>query len=145
MCTRSHVLPHPVAVPFQQHVATLLHICIPPPPVCCFIAFSFEAPCVCVQMSRAVVGCLPACASCLGPAPLTFAEFTDLSLILLWFVCRLCPASQHTELSLYSYCPLTWGCLAPRTHPLPLYTSIQPSRQLSALGPLTLPGGLTLR
>lgn len=69
----------------------------------------------------------------------------DLSLILPQFVCRLCPVSQHTELSLYSYRLLTCGCSGPRTHPLPLYTSIQPPCQLSAFGPLTLPGGLTLR
>ena len=60
----------------------------------------------------------------------------NLSLILPQFVCRLCPASQHTELSLYSYCPPRHGCLSPRTHPLPLpslHPTISPMHSSGAI------------
>lgn len=69
----------------------------------------------------------------------------DLSLILPQFVCGLCPASRHTELSLYSYRPPTRGCLGPRAHSLPLPSSVQPPPQCAALAPFVPPRGHTLR
>lgn len=69
----------------------------------------------------------------------------ELSLILPQSVCGLCPASQHRELSLYSYRPPARGCSTPRTHSFPLPPSVRPPPHRAALGPLTLPRGLTLR
>lgn len=64
----------------------------------------------------------------------------DLSLILPRFVCGLHPASRHTGLSLYSYCPPRHGYLGPRTHPLPLHPTTTPTRSSGAIN--AAPGAL---
>lgn len=64
---------HLHVLPLQQHChKPTSHLC----QMCCFTAFSFEAPCACALTSRAVTGRLPARASCLGPTSLTFTVFT---------------------------------------------------------------------
>lgn len=72
---RCHVLPHPITVSFHC-TATLPRTHLPPLPGVLLYPFFFEAPCVRAQTAGAVLGCPPACASCLGPVPFTFAEFT---------------------------------------------------------------------
>lgn len=145
VCTHSHVLPHPITVPFHRTSNTPTH----PPPASTGHAASPPSP---LKPLASVYRCpellLAACRRVLHALVrhlLPLQSLHNLSLILPQFVCRLCPASRHTELSLYSYCPPRHGCLSPRTHPLPLHPCIQPSAPCTALGPLTLPRGPTLR
>lgn len=138
MCAHSHVLPHPITVQHRCCASASARCAASPPSALKPLASVYRHPelllAACWRVLHALVRHL-----------LPLQSLHDLSLILPQFVCGLCPATRHTELSLYSYSSPTCGCLGPTTHSLPLPPSVQPSPQCAALGPLTLPGGLTLR